>query len=109
MNSYDIHKKIMTGCNDDYFFKTTKEIFGRKIKKIKFKKWFARYINEKKKHIRRYGIFYSDDLEYFGCKVFRYGLTYPIVFTCKPKSKHAKPYTLNHAEKLKGLRDIFPF
>lgn len=70
MNSYDIHKKIMDDRND-YLYKTTKEIFGRKIKERKFKKWFARYTNEKRKKIRRYGIFRPDDSEYFGCRVFK--------------------------------------
>jgi hypothetical protein len=101
MNSYDIHKKIIDdgGYNP---YKTTKEIFGRKIKERKFKKWFARDTNERKKRIRRYGIEITRQYNfYFGCKVFTYNSIFicapTTTFTCKPKSNHARPCTLNYA------------
>lgn len=107
MNSYKRHKQVV-GQNS-YLFFSTKEIFGKPVKRRLFKKWHHRYMRERNRNIKRLGKQNQKENKiYFGRNVYAYYFHKSelefylsgneLVFTCKPRCSESQPFTLNYAK-----------
>lgn len=113
MNSYEIHKQAVG--QSLYLYYSTKEIFGKPVKRRLFKKWHHRYMREIDRDIKRLGKQNQKENKiYFGRIVYTYyfqhGGENKLSFTCKPKCRHSRPFPLNYAkEEIRGFYEKLHF
>lgn len=99
-NSYERHEQVVV--QSLYSFYSTKEIFGRQVKRRLFNKWHHRYMRERNRNIKRCGKQnQKDNIEYFGRIVYTYYFQQDgensVAYTCKPRCRQSQPFPLNYA------------
>lgn len=102
MNNYERHKQVEAAGQERYLFYSTKEIFGKQVKRRLFTKWHHRYMRERNRDIKRFGKqSRADNIEYFGRVVYTYYFQQDgedkVAFTCKRRCRYSEPFPLNYA------------
>ena len=100
MNSYGKHLYAME--RQLSLFLSTREIFGKPVKRRLFAKWHHRYLRERKSDIKRHGTqCRKSNAENFGMRVYTYHIPHGydlfVAYTSRPKCFHSKPLPFNHA------------